>query len=824
MSTLLTVFVAALTLTSNGQTPAAQKPYSEVITKEAKSQDGLFKVHEIGEKYFFEIPASALNKDMLWQAQQVTIPSTLGSPGVQDNRLVRWQRRGKQVFLMGVDYTLRSLDPTGIERAIPLINPPAIIESFPVQTEGPNGEAVIDVTDLLLADHPQFHVGSSWNATVQRNRSYVHKVKAFPTNIEMQSLLTFRVTPGEIIPGTDSGYAGSVGPYASLMMHYSFLLLPEVPMKPRYRDPRVGFFGILVQEFGGPEHRAVNREMIRRFRLEKKDPTAALSEPVKPIVFYLSQDMPKKWRPYAKRAVEAWQPAFEQAGFKNAILAREAPTKEEDPDFDSEDARYSMIRWTPSSIENAFGLTITDPRSGEIISGQVVFYHSFLSWLQNTYFAQVAGLDPNSHRLPFADDLMGRLLQFILTHEVGHSIGLEHNMKASAPYTVAQLRDPAFVRNNDIASSIMDYARFNFVAQPGDGVPLDRGIGAYDKFAIEWGYKPAPAGSDEGAMLRSIADRQNGNPFLRFGNYRHFEDPSVIGEDLGGDPITSARLGFQNLKRSAKLLVPAAVRPGKDYDQLSQTYAYLVRQHSQLLDNVIRLVGGVYADDHLMVAGKPMYTPVSAEKQRAAVKFMCGPEGVPPAELLAPEISSRLFASGDMNRVMNFQYVIVFSLFDDRRVRRLLDQEAQLGAKAYSVRELVNDVQEAVWRQLDSPKPSIDVAQRQYQRGYLVTLDSRLNGSTASRTDLQAYARAALQALSGKISKSIPKAADEPTRLHLIESRRTIATILNGTSLAAKVTPPAAAPTRFSGARSGAHEACFPRSELEEAARRLGLG
>lgn len=790
------------------------KPYADVIPSSAITQEGLFKVHRLGEKIYFEIPKAIVGKDMLWQAQEVAIPAPLGSPGPQANRLVRWTRHGAKIYLEGIDASIRSNGDPNLEIGARSLTPPAILAAFKIEAEGPGEAAVIDVGDFLISDPKDMNIAQSWSASLDSNRSYVEKVKAFPGNIEMESLLTFTLKPVDTIPGTEASYSPQVGPNASVRMHYSFVKLPDKPMMPRYRDPRVGYFGYMVKEVGGPEHRAVTREVISRFRLEKKDPTAPLSEPVRPIVFYLAPEMPVKWRPYAKRAVEAWRPAFEQAGFKNAIECRDAPTKAQDPDWDIEDARYSVIRWIPADTENAYGIKIGDPRTGETLSGQVVFYHNFLSFLQNTYFAQVAALDPQAHRLPFNDNLMGHLLEYILTHEVGHTIGLEHNMKASSTYTIANLRDAAFVRKHDIASSIMDYARFNYVSQPEDRVPLDRAIGQYDKFAVEWGYKVFP-GCDtplaEKPLLDGIASRQNANPFLRFGNYVHPEDPAVIGEDLGDDPIEAAKLGRRNLRRAAKLLVPAAVRPGQDFVQLKSTYAFLVRQHEQLLDNVIRLVGGVNANDHRMSNGNSIYTIVSAGKQRSAVQFLVGSDSAPPTELLSPEIADRLYASGDLKRVMNFQNIVIFSLFSETRIVRMFDQEARLGPRAYSVRQMLEDLERGIWRELDESRPTVSIFRRPLQRGYLATLDGKLNGPAATRTDLLSIGRASLRALARRLDRAVPR-ADRDTAVHWAECRRQIEAIILGTSPAGKVPAPPVTPTaRFTGSA----DPCFRISNLQ---------
>ncbi|HEU4754459.1 MAG TPA: zinc-dependent metalloprotease, partial [Armatimonadota bacterium] len=740
--------------------PGQPKPYDQVITSEAKSQDGLFKVHRIDDKVYFEIPASALGREMLWQTEVAELPAGVGYPGVAaGDKLVRWTRRNNKIFLRTVNYGIRTNDQGGLRIGVDAANVQPIVMAFNVEAEGEGKSAVIDVTSLFTTDPGEFSVKQLVRgAGADPNRSYIDRVTAFPGNIETRSLLTFTSGGGgPMIPGFSAGPRGSS---ATATVHYSLVLLPEKPMQGRFRDPRVGYFADGFTVYGSPRHRVEEEQYIARYRLEKKDPNAELSEPVKPIVYYISREVPEKWRPYIKKGVEDWRPAFAQAGFKDAIVCKQAPTREEDPNWDPEDARYSVIRWAPSPTQNAMGPHVSDPRSGEIISAHVIIWHNVLELLENWYFAQVAALDPKAQKLPFPDDLMGELVRYVTAHEVGHTLGLEHNFKASAAYSVAQLRDPKWTAENGLSGSIMDYARFNYVAQPGDGAKLIGCLGPYDRFAIEWGYKPIPQASTpeaEKPVLDRLAARQVSEPALRFGNYLNPADPTEATEDLGSNPVEATRLGLKNIARAAKLLIPAATRFGEDYSLLAETYEQLLGQRTLELMHVSRLVGGVVTLDFHAGRGGDVYRPVPAAEQRAAAQFLLAEGLTTPPELMDPNLRNRVAASGAISQATSMGRLLLNSLLAETRVQRMFDNEAANGKAAYTVAQLMTDVRAGLWRELQQPAPVVDIYRRDLQRSYLATLDRKLNGGQASATDLRGLAREHLRLLAKDLDRALPR-------------------------------------------------------------------
>ncbi len=726
------------------------KSYDKVITKEAKTSAGLFLVHRLDEKVFFEVPSEELNKEMLWvtQLEQTQAGHSFGGEPV-GHRVVRWEQRGEDVLLRDVKYEIRAAVSDPIKDAVQATSLEAIIAVFPILAYGKDKRPVIDVTPAFTSDLPEFSAKGRLRASgIDSRRTFIEKVKAFPTNIEAKVIMTYRPrgAAGAILPQglptpADSDLGG-----VTVMLHHSMIELPRQPMKPRRYDDRVGYFNETFEDYGSPKQEVESVSYITRWRLEKKDPKAVVSEPKKPIVFYIGREVPAKWRPWIKKGVEAWQPAFEKAGFKNAILAKEPPSPREDPDWDAEDARYSTIRWLPSTIENAYGPHVHDPRTGEILESDIRMYHNVLKLIRDWYFVQASPNDPRAQSLPLPDELLGELVAYVTTHEVGHTLGFRHNMKASSSYTVEQLRDPQFTKTFGVEASIMDYGRFNYVAQPGDGARLIPIIGPYDDFAVEWGYKEFPDAKtyeQEKKELDKIVARQLDDPKVRFGDPNPAEDPSQQTEDLGSDAIRATELGLKNIDRVAGFLVKATAKAGENYDLLREIYGQMIAQRNRELGHVANVVGGLIRNNLWYPDGKKVFSAVTAEQQKKAVLFLNEHAFQLPKSLIDPDILDRLESHGSADRILAGQRALLRMLLNPTRLNRMSEVAARTPDGAYRTTDLLSDLHDGIWGELAKPPVEIDLYRRNLQRAYVDLLAAPLD-SPVSDSDLPALARAEL--------------------------------------------------------------------------------
>ena len=571
------------------------------------------------------------------------------------------------------------------------------------------------------------------------------------------------------------GFGGAMrGNSATILMHYSMVKLPEVPMKPRLFDERVGYFSVRQTDFGLDEQKAKERVFITRWRLEKKDPSAAMSEPVKPITYYVDPATPAKYVKWIKKGIEDWQPAFEAAGFKNGIIAKDAPTTKEDPDWSPEDARYAVVRWLPSNIENAVGPHVSDPRTGEILDADIQFYHNVMNLAKTWYFTQVSPLDERARKFPLPDDLMGRLIEFVVAHEVGHTLGFQHNMKASATYPADKVRDPQWVKTMGHTPTLMDYSRFNYVAQPEDHIAVEDlipGIGPYDKWATHWGYADIPNAKtpdDERKTLDTWAREQDDTPWLRFSTYQAFgSDPGENTEAVGDqDAIKSTGLGLKNLQRVMGYLPTVVEQPGESYTELESLYGRVLGQWTRELNHVAVIVGGMDSQERHYGQPGPRFTPVPKERQRAAVNFLGENAFATPKMFIQADLLRKMEPNGELARIRAAQMSVLNTLMSSARLQRLVEQEALDGAKAYAPDQFLADVRRVVFRELDSSAPQIDAYRRNLQRGYVELLSERINSRFTS-DDSRPLLRGELKSLSGQLTAAAGKASNRETRLHI---------------------------------------------------------
>jgi hypothetical protein len=776
------------------------KPYNKVITKDAKSDVGLFTVHTLDDKYYYEIPDSLFDREMLMVTRISKTASGLGfGGGKQNEQVLRWEKKGKKVIVRVVSYNVVAADSLPVSEAVLNSNFEPVLYTFPIEAFSKDSTStVIDATPLFEKDVkslglPSFRRTPFKVTRLESDKSFIENIKSYPRNIEARHVKTYAAGR----PPSNSS-TGSI----SIEINNSMILLPDNPMKRRYFDERVGWFTSSQTDYGLEDQKSKSLEFLDRWRLEVKDEDIAaftrgeLVIPKKQIVYYIDRATPVKWRKYIKQGIEDWQVAFEAAGFKEAIIAMDPPTVEEDPEWSPEDARYSVVRYLASPIPNANGPHVSDPRTGEILESDINWYHNVMSLLRGWFFVQTAAINPDAQSPQFKDEVMGRLIRFVSSHEVGHTLGLPHNMGSSVAYPVEKLRDAAFTQKYGTAPSIMDYARFNYIAQPGDeGVALMPDIGIYDKYAISWGYRPifGKTAEEEKPILNKWIMDHAGDPMYRFGHQQAGDvvDPSSQTEDLGDDAMLASSYGIKNLRRIVPNLIEWTTEAGEDYDDLQEMYGHVISQYNRYMGHVSNNIGGVY--ENYKAADQPgaVYTAVPKEKQEEAMQFIQDNLFTTQDWLIDKTIFDRIEFTGSVERVRAIQVRSLNNIMSLGKMQRLTEAHTY-DSDAYSLPDMMSDLRKGIWSELQKGN-KIDTYRRNLQRAHIdrlaqmMTIGNQSGRSSSpyvkitpvntSQSDIRAVVRAELKYLRSSLRSS--RGADTLSRMHIADALERIDAILN---------------------------------------------
>lgn len=778
------------------------KPFNEVITKNAVTKKGLVTIHKVGDKYYFEISNDLLGKDLLiiTRMSRGTVRLSFFGfnfyPGDEIGSTVVKLEKGpaNKLLIRQELFTNFSGDSSApMFNAVQRSNFPAIIGTLPVVALSPDSSGVVvDMTDYILSDNELFSFDNSLKpefnlASFVKESSFINNIQSFPLNVEINTVQTFLQTlPSR--PGV------SVSGKKSFEINTSVILLPEKPMRERFEDLRVGYFSFHQMDFDQNPQGVKIRSYIRRWKMEPRPQDAEkykngeLVEPQKPIVFYIDPATPKKWIPYLMQGVNDWQKPFEQAGFKNAIVAKLAPTKEEDSTWSLYDARHSAIVYKPSDFENAAGNSIADPRTGEILESHINWYHNLMQLLHDQYMMACSVVDPGARKMVFDDSLMGKLIRYAIAHEVGHTLGLSHNMGSSSTVPVEKLRDKTWVEENGICPSIMDYARFNYVAQPEDGISekgLISRIGIYDLWAIEWGYRWFPEFSSpekEKNYLTTWTSQRLKDSRLWFCP-QYSWDPRSQTNDLGDDQIAASNYGITNLKRMIPKLINWTNTSGESYENLNHVYELVQTQYLLYLRHVEKYIGGTL--ETIKFAGEvgPMYTPVPAAFQQSAFKFINQNQFQQPLWILDTAILSRTGQTGlGVMGLLNDQ-VIAGMVGDEINLYKIISRnQSTFGENTYTLIQFLDDLKNSIWTELYTHQ-KISLFRRNLQerylkhimlylrddnRGFRVAITLPISGQTELfPTDAIEMLRGQLRDIQQLIKSDKPFVKDEATRYHL---------------------------------------------------------
>ncbi|MEM9721427.1 MAG: zinc-dependent metalloprotease [Bacteroidota bacterium] len=790
-----------------------EKSYRELIPEEAKSMEGMLTVHEVKDQYYFEIPDSVFGRDIMAVTRMSKTPTGLGYGGEQANRQVIRFEKGpkKKIFIKVVNYVNVSSDSLqSIYQAVENSNLLPIVAAFDRAATREDTSVLIEVGQFFATPPQIFDLEPTQKqiyglSGIESDKSFIKSINAYPINVEIRSIKTFSSDPSGLffLGAPPRGGAFSMGGAnagtVTFEMNTSMVLLPKIPMRRRFYDPRVGIFSNSYTVFDDASQGAKPETFTIRWRLEPKNQADAerqrkgeFIEPKKPIVFYLDPATPNKWRPYIKQGIEDWQEAFEQAGWKDAILAKDWPEK--DSTMSLEDARFSVIRYFASEVQNAYGPNVHDPRSGEIIESHIGWYHNVMKLVKNWYTVQAAAVDSQARTNEFSTELMGKLVRFISAHEVGHTIGLRHNFGASFGTPVEKLRDSAFLSKYSHTSSIMDYARFNYVAQPKDGVKdLMPHIGEYDKWAVEWNYKPIYDAKDEYEEKKILnqwyLEKAANNPRLRFLSEENPHDPRAQSEDLGDNPMLASAYGIKNLQRIMPRVIEWTKEEAKDYKAAEELYDNIFKQYRTYIGHVTRWIGGEFSTPKTTDQEGFVFEPAPAPMQREAVAFLHQQLFQTPKWLLERDIMGRIRPDQGLAMLGQLQQATINYIFSNDRMFRMIEVQSAY-PKSYSVEDLFADMHEGIWSELYSGK-SISVYRRNLHKIFLnIMLDlADVTDSNPYRsfsffrssprmeakfTDITSLARGTMLQLHKELGKRIKRMGPGLDKYHLEDCRRRI--------------------------------------------------